>query len=100
MKSADEILKTLRDKRDQLVAAGIAHAAIFGSAARNEAQADSDVDILVELTPTKPRTLIAIARAIQAVEDVLGEDRVDVAVEDVLRPEIRSHVLREAQFAF
>lgn len=100
MHKADNILETLRLKRSQLAAAGIRHAAVFGSTARNTAGPDSDVDVLVELTTNEHRSLLTVARAIQAVEAALADETVDVAVEDLLRPEIKPHILQEARFAF
>lgn len=46
-----EALRRLRDHRDQLFAMGIAHVAIFGSTARDEATAASDLDLAVVLRP-------------------------------------------------
>ena len=37
--------------RSELRSRGVTHAALFGSRARGEARADSDIDIMVEIAP-------------------------------------------------
>jgi predicted nucleotidyltransferase len=46
----DEILRFLNEHRAELERFGVKSLAFFGSVARDEAQEDSDVDILVEFT--------------------------------------------------
>lgn len=65
----------------------------FGSVARDDAGADSDVDILVELEPG--RTLLDQA-ALQLDLEALLQCIVDVVTERGLRPSIRSRVLHES----
>jgi len=45
----EEALRRLRAARPEWKRLGVAHLAIFGSLARDEARAGSDIDILVEL---------------------------------------------------
>lgn len=66
---------------------------MFGSVARGEARADSDVDFLVDLEPG--RSLLDRVALIQDLEDLLG-CRVDVATEKGLKDRVRERVLREA----
>lgn len=66
---------------------------VFGSAARDDAGPDSDVDFLVTLEPD--RSLLDHAGLILALEALLGCE-VDVVVEQGLRPRMREHVLAEA----
>ena len=42
-------LQTLREHRRELGVLGVNHVAVFGSVARGEARADSDIDLLVDL---------------------------------------------------
>jgi hypothetical protein len=91
----------LRDRltrlRDIIAATAAAHGAqnvrIFGTVARGEEAADSDVDFLVTLEPG--RTLLDLARLEASLEALVGR-RVDVVTEDGLREPIRSAVAREA----
>lgn len=66
---------------------------VFGSVARGEADALSDVDFLVELE--SGRSLLDLGGLQFELEALLG-CRVDVVTERGLKPRIRERVLREA----
>jgi uncharacterized protein len=48
----NDVLQILRTHESELRQLGVSHAAVFGSVARGEARADSDIDVLVELEAT------------------------------------------------
>ena len=91
------IEELLKEKRDDILRIATQHGAlnvrVFGSVARGEATADSDVDFLVELAPEC--TLLDYISLIQAWEELLGCP-VDVAESDNLHDVIREQVLQEA----
>ena len=58
---------------------------LFGSYARGEATADSDVDILVEFDHSSPIGLFAYARMWRELKECLGRD-VDLVEEGTLKP--------------
>ncbi len=66
---------------------------IFGSVARGEADAASDLDFLVEMEPG--RSLLDLGGLLMDLQDLLG-CRVDVVTEKGLRERIRDRVLKEA----
>jgi hypothetical protein len=72
---------------------GVQHVRVFGSFARGEARADSDVDLLVEAGPRTPPWFPGGLLA--DLEDELGR-RVDIAEESSLDPLIRDRILHEA----
>lgn len=72
---------------------GVSHLRAFGSVARGEAKADSDVDLLVNLKPG--RTLVDLAAFRREAADIL-DFPVDVATADTLKEKIRDEALREA----
>jgi predicted nucleotidyltransferase len=45
----EQCLRAIREREPWLRTFGVVHAAVFGSVARGEDRADSDVDVLVEL---------------------------------------------------
>lgn len=66
---------------------------VFGSVARGNADATSDVDFLVDLAPD--RTLFDLGGLLMDLTDLLGT-KVDVLTEASLKPRVRRRVLAEA----
>ena len=66
---------------------------VFGSFARGEGGADSDLDVLVRLGPG--RTLLDLVGLKQDLEALVGR-RVDVVTENALHPALRDRVLADA----
>lgn len=73
---------------------GASNLRVFGSVARGDDDADSDVDFLVDLE--KGRSLLDLG-GLQFDLERLLECRVDVVTENGLRPRIRERVLSEAR---
>ena len=72
---------------------GVRSIRVFGSVARGEAEAASDVDFLVELAPG--RSALDLGGLLIDLREILGCE-VDVVTEKGLRPRIRERVLKEA----
>lgn len=89
--------KLLRAKRTEILRIAERHGArnvrVFGSVARGEDRADSDVDVLVDMDDD--RSLMDLAGFLVDLERLVGR-RVDVATVPALGPRIRERVLREA----
>ncbi len=87
----------LRRQRRQLLDAadrhGVGHLRVFGSLARGETKAGSDVDLLVDLKTD--RTLLDLAAFRREAAKILDLP-VDVATADMLKSRIRDEVLSEA----
>lgn len=82
--------------RAQLDALGITRVRVFGSYARNEHTADSDVDLLVDFD--HPVGLLELATVKIALEAMLHV-KVDLTTAGMLRDELRDQVLAEARVA-
>jgi predicted nucleotidyltransferase/DNA-binding XRE family transcriptional regulator len=87
----------LRHQRRHLLDAaskhGVSHLRAFGSVARGEAKAGSDIDLLVDLKPG--RTLIDLAAFRREAAEILDLP-IDVATADMLKEKVRNEALREA----
>jgi uncharacterized protein len=59
---ADQVIVTLRAHEAELRKAGIRRLSLFGSVARGDAEADSDVDLAAELDPDARIGLFALGR--------------------------------------
>lgn len=90
-------LDRLRDYRDEILETAESYDAtdvrVFGSVARGDATANSDIDILVRF-PSK-YTLLQQSGLLMALKDLLGCD-VDLSIEENLRDEYRENILRDA----
>lgn len=87
----------IRRNRRQLVATaadfGVRNLRVFGSAARGEDGADSDLDLLADLPADLG--LFGLGRLRAALEEIVGA-RVDIVPAADLKPEVRPRVEREA----
>ena len=92
--SLDELLK---QKREDILRTAAEYSGynvrVFGSVARSEADAESDIDLLVDME--RGRSLLDLGGLLMDLQDLLGCN-VDVVTEDGLRDRIRDRVLKEA----
>jgi predicted nucleotidyltransferase len=91
-----EALKQLAEHRAEISALGVRSLRLFGSVVRDEARADSDVDLLVGFD--RPIGLFHFFRVQRLLEAILGR-RVDLVMEDAVKPQLRSQILGEAVLA-
>jgi predicted nucleotidyltransferase len=97
--NATDVLDTLRRNEAALRGRGIRHAAVFGSVARGDNRADSDIDILVEFDPSARVTVFDYVGVKDYVAG-LFEQQVDVVDRDALKPHLREPSARDAIYAF
>jgi uncharacterized protein len=87
----------LRQNRDRVLETAARYGAynvrVFGSVARGETTASSDIDLLVSLEPG--RSLMDLGGLLYDLQNLLGVE-VDVITEKGLRARIREQVLKEA----
>jgi len=97
MKDGAEILERVMAERDQICEIAARHGArnvrIFGSVVRGEAEAESDLDLLIDLEPD--RSLLDLVALESVLETLLGIP-VDVAEPVSLHWYIRDRVMAEA----
>jgi predicted nucleotidyltransferase len=93
------VLKTLRAHEDELRRLGVSHAAVFGSVARGEAGAESDIDVLVDLDESRPMGVFEYARLKLYIDELLDGSS-DVVNRRTLKPLLRSNILHDTIHAF
>ena len=100
----DLVIAKLREHEDELRAAGAEHVSIFGSVARGEATAGSDLDILVKLAGPIVQSgfgyFSALAVLQERIMQITGFDKVDVVAEPLEKERIRRSVERDRAVAF
>lgn len=88
----EQVLAIVAQHQEDLKAMGVKSLALFGSVARDEATAESDVDFLVEFD--HPIGLFDFSRVRLYLEDILGCS-VDMGTPDSLKEYLRDRVLGE-----
>jgi predicted nucleotidyltransferase len=90
-------LPRLRDRREEILRYAAEHGArnvrVFGSTARGDTDAASDVDLLVEMEPG--RSLVDLVGLWQDLEELLGT-QVDVLSDGGVSPHLRERIYAEA----
>ena len=95
----ERILAILRSHAAELNAAGLLHLRLFGSVARQEGIAGSDVDLLADFDLSRRLTLVTVGGLESRLSDLLGA-RVELSSAEWMREPIREQALREAVLAF
>jgi uncharacterized protein len=95
----DEVIATLREHEPELRSAGVVRLSLFGSTARDEARADSDIDLLAAFDEAHALSLLDVIGIENRLADLLGQP-VDLIEEATLRPRVRQRVSHEIVRAF
>jgi len=90
--NANQVIERIQEHREQLAVFGVRSLALFGSVARGEERADSDVDLLV--TFEGPATFDQYIDLKLFLEELIGR-RVDLVTEGGLREALRPAIERE-----
>ena len=96
---AEHVIATLRAHEAELRHAGIRRLSLFGSVARGEADAESDVDLAVEFDPAVEMDLIRMVALERRIGEALGRS-VEILPEPVENARLRANVERDRQIAF
>lgn len=97
MLTKKDILKKIQENMEQIRKFGVRRLGLFGSYIRDEQKEKSDIDMLVEFERGK----ITFDNYIHLkffLEDLLG-CKVDLVIRDDLKPQLRSYILREVEYA-
>jgi predicted nucleotidyltransferase len=91
----DKILNLLKSRHADLARFRVKSLALFGSAARNEARRESDVDFLVEFEG--PATFDSYMDLKFYLEELLGAP-VDLVTRKALKPRLKPYIEKEAVY--
>jgi predicted nucleotidyltransferase len=94
-----EIIETLQEHKDELHKQGVLHLALFGSVARGDARADSDIDILIDLDPDAHLSVFDYVGLKDYIAG-LFETPVDVVNRAGLKPYVKPAALNDLIYAF
>ncbi len=91
-----QVLGELQRLRPELTRRHVLRVGVFGSVARGEATAHSDIDVLVEMT--SEGDLFDLVGVKNLLEHELGQ-QVDVVAIGGLKQDVRDAILREVRYA-
>lgn len=91
----ENVLKRLSENRQLLKSYGVKNICLFGSVARGEAEAGSDVDLLVEFEPSAHIGMFEFSRLRRELSQLLN-CRIDLATPNALHKSMKEEILREA----
>ena len=91
----DTIVATLRRHRLDLQGLGVESLALFGSMARGDGDAASDIDLAATYDEAVVKDLLDMGGVASAIESYLGTDDFDLADERRLHPHLRNAFLNE-----
>ncbi len=94
-RTREAVLKQLEDNRDKIRGFGVKRLGLFGSVARGEATAGSDLDFLVEL---ETKSFDVYMDLKDFLEEMFG-GKVDLVMKDALKPRLREPILKETVYA-
>ena len=95
----NEAIIRLKGCVDAVKARGATSLYLFGSAARDEAKADSDLDLFIDYDPKKKFSLVDLVGIKHLLEDTLGME-VNVTTRDSLHPMLRKEIEQSALRVF
>ena len=94
-KDLEIIKEKIAQKKDFLRETyGVEEIGIFGSVARGDSSANSDIDIAIELNHKVPVGLFEFAGIQFYLEDLLGK-KVDLVIKTGIKPIIRNRILNQ-----
>jgi uncharacterized protein len=95
----DEVITKLKEAEPKLRAFGVAALYLFGSHARDEARAESDVDVFIDKDTSRPFGFDEFMDVYLLLKERLGE-KVDYGTREGLHPVLRRGIEQEAVRVF
>jgi predicted nucleotidyltransferase len=95
----NEAVANLKRCAEAIKARGATSLYLFGSAVRDEATADSDLDLFIDYDPAKTFSLVDLVGIKLFLQDRLGIS-IDVTTRDSLHPKLREDIEKSAVRVF
>ncbi len=96
----DHAISVLSGLRATLEDRGVLHLGLFGSIARGEARENSDIDIVVQMSPARRIRLFDLGAVQTVLEQAFSGRPVDVVLEPVREPALADAIRRDRADVF
>jgi len=93
----EDALDRLNAHLDEIRQYGVEKIGLFGSVARSEADAGSDIDLIVRFLPGQ-KSFDHFMDLREYLESLFSGYRVDLVIEEAIKPRIRASVYRDAVY--
>ncbi|MDP3897905.1 MAG: nucleotidyltransferase family protein [Mesorhizobium sp.] len=91
----NEIIEQLRRNADAIRGMGATSLYLFGSAARDKAGPDSDLDLFIDYDPARRFSLLDLVGIKQLLEERMATE-IDITTRDSLHPMLKDDIERSA----
>lgn len=95
----EEAIRILREHADELRERGLTRLQLFGSVARGEQNAQSDVDLLADFDEAKKLSLLGVCSIQVRLEEIL-HTKVDLSSPGWLKPRVSVRAMKDAIHVF
>ena len=99
MYTAEQVIATLRAHETELRQAGLRSLSLFGSVARGETEADSDIDLAAEFDPAVRMDLLQLSALQRRIAELVGRP-VDLLPEPVEKRRLQDQINQDRWRAF
>jgi len=99
MYTAEQVIATLRAHEAELRQAGLRALSLFGSIARGETEADSDIDLAAEFDPAARMDLLQLSALERRIAELVGRP-VDLLPEPVEKRRSQDQINQDRRRAF
>ena len=99
MHTAEWVIATLRAHEAELRQAGLRSLSLFGSVARGETEADSDIDLAAEFDPAARMDILQLSVLERRIAELLGRP-VDLLPEPVEKRRLQDQINQDRWRAF
>ncbi|BCH17324.1 nucleotidyltransferase domain-containing protein [Mesorhizobium sp. M0938] len=97
--SRNEVIERLQRNADAIKGMGATSLYLFGSAARDDAQPDSDLDLFIDYDPARRFSLIDLVGIKQFLEEKMSTE-IDITTRDSLHPMLKAEIEQSAVRVF
>ena len=93
----ERIMQLLFDHRSQLKVYSVSKIGLFGSFGRNEQNAESDIDFLVDFQPGK-KTFQNYVRVLEMLEEIFHR-KIDLVIIGSIKPALKHNIMESVEYA-